>query len=406
MTPPALVRMSGRIGIPRSARIASASSDVGPLAPSAISLAWIRGAFSSVTWSSRAARTRMSHGSSSSSSFVIRAPVGQPSSEPCSRRVVAHRVDVEPGGVVDAAGDVRDGGHGRAAVDQLVRGDPADVAEALDDALLLGEVPAEPLAGSGDHHHDAGAGRLVPEDRAADRDRLAGDDLGHRVADLHRVRVHHPGHRLLVRRHVGGGNVLLRADHGQEIRGEAARQALELALGQLARIAADTAFRAAVGEAQERALPGHPDCERGALAERHLGVVADAALRRPEHGRVLDAVAGKDGAAAVVELDRNGEHDRPLGVAQALRDRARDVRVWQRQLELGDGGLEQRRVPLEVRVCSGFLDPGHGGQCRDSVSDAGGGSRTRTACEGRPILSRPRLPVPPPRRAGLRAAGL
>ena len=72
-------------------------------------------------------------------------------------------------------------------------------------------VPAEPLARALDHHHDAGSRRLVPEDRAADRDRLAGDDLGHGVALLHRVRVHHPGHRLLVRRHVGRRDVELRA---------------------------------------------------------------------------------------------------------------------------------------------------------------------------------------------------
>ena len=166
-------------------------------------------------------------------------------------------------------------------------------------------------------------------------------------------------------------------------------------------IAADAALRAAVGKAQERALPGHPDRERGALAERHLRVVADPALRRPEDGGVLDAVAGEDDAAAVVELDRDGEHDRALGVAEALGDRVGDVRVRPRQLELRDRGLEQRRVPLEVRLCSGFFDLRHGEECKDSDSDAGGGSRTRTACEGRPILSRPRLPVPPPRRAAL-----
>ena len=82
----------------------------------------------------------MSHSSSSSSSFVIRDPVGQPSSEVLDG-VGAHRRDVEPRGVVDAAGDVRDADDGRAAVDELLGGDAADVAEALDDAALLGELP-------------------------------------------------------------------------------------------------------------------------------------------------------------------------------------------------------------------------------------------------------------------------
>ena len=40
----------------------------------------------------------MSHGSSSSSSFVIRVPVGQPSSEPCSAAKSVIACDVEPAG--------------------------------------------------------------------------------------------------------------------------------------------------------------------------------------------------------------------------------------------------------------------------------------------------------------------
>ena len=53
-----------------------------------------------------------------------------------------------------------------------LRGDAADVAEALHDAALVGELPAEPLARALDHHHDADAGRLVPE-HASRRSRSA-----------------------------------------------------------------------------------------------------------------------------------------------------------------------------------------------------------------------------------------
>ena len=69
VTPPAFASTSGSTRMPRSRRIASASTEVGPFAPSVIRRAWTRSAFSSVSWSSRAARTRMSHGSSSSSAF-------------------------------------------------------------------------------------------------------------------------------------------------------------------------------------------------------------------------------------------------------------------------------------------------------------------------------------------------
>ncbi len=61
--------MSGNTMIPRSAKIASASIEVGPFAPSATIFVSILGAFSPVSWPSSAARTRMSQGSSSSSSF-------------------------------------------------------------------------------------------------------------------------------------------------------------------------------------------------------------------------------------------------------------------------------------------------------------------------------------------------
>ena len=80
-----------------------------------------------------------------------------------------------------------------------------------------------------------------------------------------------------------------------------------------ARVAADSALGAAVGEAQERALPRHPHRERRALAERHLGVVADPALRRPRDARVLDAVAGEDDAPPVVHSHRDRDDRRPLG---------------------------------------------------------------------------------------------
>ena len=187
---------------------------------------------------------------------------------------------VEPSLVVDAAGEIRDGDDRRPFVAQLLRGNAADVAEPLHDAAEACELPAELRAGALDHHHDTRAGRLTPEDRAADRDRLPRDDLGHGVALLHGVRVHDPGHRLLVRRHVRRRHVLLRSDDQHELGGEPPRQALDLARRHAPRLAPGAALRAAVGETEERALPSHPHGERGALAERDVRVVADAALRR------------------------------------------------------------------------------------------------------------------------------
>ena len=215
--------------MPRSARISSASSVVGPFAPSAISAAWTSPAFSAVSCSSSAARTRTSHGSSSSSSFVTASPPGYVDQlVPVLVHPDGDRVEVEPLRVVRPAGHVRDGHDLRPVRGQLLGCDRADLPEALDDAALSRQRPAEPLARSLRHHHHARAGRLRAKDGAPDRDRLPGHDLGHGIALLHRVRVHHPGHRLLVGGHVRRGDVLLRPDHGHHLGGEAPGQALEL----------------------------------------------------------------------------------------------------------------------------------------------------------------------------------
>ena len=177
---------------------------------------------------------------------------------------------------------------------------------------------------------------------------------------LHRVRVHHPGHRLLVRGHVRGGDVLLRPDDGQELRREPARQALDLGQRELARVAANAALRAAVRQAEERALPRHPHRERRALAERDLRVVADAALRRPEDARVLDAVAGEHDAAPVVHPHGDADDERALRVPQPLGDLVGDLRDRDRLVELRDRHEEQRRVPLERGMGQRFRRARHG----------------------------------------------
>ena len=131
-------------------------------------------------------------------------------------------------------------------------------------------------------------------------------------------------------------------------------------LRHLPRVAANAALGAAVRQPQERALPRHPHRERGALAERHVRVVADTALRRPEHARVQDAVAREDGPAAVVHPHRDADHDRALGIAEALGGAGVDVGVRERLLELRHGGAEERRIPLErLLLDRDLVDPGH-----------------------------------------------
>ncbi len=279
----------------------------------------------------------MSQSSSRSSSLVRRSPASQPSRDPCSPDVRVERPDVEPARRVQAARDVRDGDDSGPQRLQLGGGDATHVAEPLHDAALVGERPAEPVARARDHHDHACSRRFMAEDRATDRDRLAGHDLRNGVAALHRVRVHHPGHRLLVRGHVGSRDVLFRADDRQQLRRETACHALELTERHAPRVAADASFRSSVRQPKERALPRHPHRERSALAERHLRVVANPALRRPRDARVLNAVAGEDDALSAVHADGNRDDRRALRIAQALRD------------VVGDAGDRDGLVELRYR---------------------------------------------------------
>ena len=158
----------------------------------------------------------------------------------------------------------------------------------------------------------------------------------------------------------GRRNVLLRADDRQELRREPPREPFELAERHAVRIAANAALRAPVRQAEERALPRHPHRERGALAERHPGVVADAALRGAGDARVLDAVPGEDDAAASVHPHRDRDDRRALGEPQPLGDIVRNVSDRNGLIELRDRHPVKRRVPLELGIGNRFGRARHG----------------------------------------------
>ena len=198
------------------------------------------------------------------------------------------------------------------------RGVRAHVAETLDDhaTALDGHVEvAQALVA--DHHHAAAGGLNAPA-RAADVDRLAGDHAGHRLAHVHGVGVHDPRHGLLVGVHVRRGNVLLRPDELDDLRGVAARHALQLALAHALGIADDAALGSAEGNIDDRALPGHPTGQRAHFVQRDIGRVADAALARTARHGVLHAEAGEHVDHAVVQGHRKVNDDLPRRRAQHL----------------------------------------------------------------------------------------
>ncbi len=131
---------------------------------------------------------------------------------------------------------------------------------------------SERLHGAKGEEGDAVAGRLAPPERAAGVDRLAGDDLRHGDALVHRIGVHEPGHDLLVGAHVRRHDVDARADERDHLLHVAARQVLEFPRRQRARIDRDAALarrrravrRARISSSSRSPAPRSRRCRRWA----------------------------------------------------------------------------------------------------------------------------------------------
>ena len=261
--------------------------------------------------------------------------------------------DVEAGRVVDAAGRVGHGDDGRALLADQPGRDRAGVAEALDRDARLGQVHAE-VAGRLDDGVDAAAGRrLVAALGAAEADRLAGDDARDRVAGVHRVGVHHPGHDLGVGVDVRRRDVLLGPDQDLDLGEEAPGQALELLLAELLGIDDHAALAAAVRDADDRALPGHPHREGLDLVERDVLVVADAALGRAAAEVVLDAIAGEDLDGAVVHVDREMDGELAARLAQDEAHAGIQAEALGREVELSLRDFPRVDPRSDVLGCHG-----------------------------------------------------
>ena len=259
---------------------------------------------------------RMSQSVSRTSSFEMSVGAREPLDRPVLLLPGDDPLDVESVGVVDAAGRIGDGDHrGALGVDER-GGDRAGVAEALDGDAGLRQLQAEVASRLDDAEHRPAGRRLVATLRPAQADRLAGDDARDRVPGVHGVGVHEPGHHLGVRVHVRRGNVALRPDEDLDLGEEATAERLQLLLAQLLRIDDHATLAAAVGDADDRTLPGHPHREGLDLVDADVLVVADPALRRAAAQVVLDAEPREHLDRAVVHLHREVDRQLPARLAE------------------------------------------------------------------------------------------
>jgi hypothetical protein len=167
------------------------------------------------------------------------------------------------------------------------------------------------------------------------------------VAHLLAVRVHDPGHHLLVGAHVGSRNVLVGPDEVDDLGGVAAGDPLDLGARQLGGVDPHPSLGASERDADDGALPGHQHRQRRHLSEVHIGRIPDAALGGTHGQDVLHPVAeqGLDPGAVIAAVG-DGDDDRPLRHPQSLRDVGVEIHQLRHSVELTECLGVKRRLPL------------------------------------------------------------
>ena len=160
----------------------------------------------------RAGRQHVAGLRRATTSASIAASVDQPLSAPCFVDMVGERAHRQTLRIVVGDRVVADPDHLDAARREAERRMRADVAEALHDrrrvhGLDVERAPSPRKARNATPWPVASRRPSVPPGA----DRLAGDDLGHGDALVHRIGVHEPGHHLFVGAHVGRHHVDPRA---------------------------------------------------------------------------------------------------------------------------------------------------------------------------------------------------
>ena len=137
--------------------------------------------------------------------------------------------------------------------------------------------------------------------------------------------VHHPGHDLRVRVHVGRRDVPLRADLLADALDEPPRHALQFAGGKQAGVHGDAALGPAEGQIDQRCLPRHERSQGADVFGIHRRMVTEAAFHGAARGIVLDAVSRKNRQFSIVALDGHGNVMFAFGREEQLLDTGAEV---------------------------------------------------------------------------------
>src|SRR5579859_527762 len=168
------------------------------------------------------------------------------------------------------------------------------------------------------HKQDACSGGIVTAFAAADRKRLARDDRRDGVALVHGIGIHDPGHHLRVGVDIRRGNIAVRANDDRNFGSIAAGEPFKFRRTHALGVADDAALRAAIGDADDRAFPGHPHRQRLDLVECDLRAIANATFGRTTIDVMLYTIACKGLDATIIQAYRKIHCQFALGFAQYL----------------------------------------------------------------------------------------
>src|SRR5579885_2469016 len=273
--------------------------------------------------------------------------------------VAQHGSGIKPALVVDAAARIADGDDFAALVVEEARRYGAGIAKALDTDARALQGHANTFRRLARDEENAGRGRVVAPLAATDGERLAGDNGGDRVALVHGVGVHDPGHYLGIGVDIGGRNIAMRADNNGDFGRVTTGQAFQFSRAHLLGVADDATFRAAIGNADDGTLPRHPHRQRLDLVQRHLRAVANAALGRATIDVVLDAIAGKGVDTPIVKTNREMNDQFAFGLAENLAHILGEVQAVSRQFELLNRhliGVDRTHIIVHIDAISFFIE--------------------------------------------------
>ena len=130
-----------------------------------------------------------------------------------------------------------------------------------------------------------------------------------------------------------------------------------------ARIAGDAAFRAAVGQAGERAFPAHPHGQRRDFAQSDIRMITQAAFGRAERQMMLHAIAGENFHVAIIAMNRQRHGHGAFWKFQSIPFIRHNSKVIGDEIELPASHVERRMlVNLHGLKTNGSGAGGEGGK--------------------------------------------